>query len=429
MTLTYERGRLALFLAACSAAWSLALTGCSDAAPGELSHSHATENDHADGHADDDHDGGEHDGEAGESDPSGRADSHTEIALTDAERDALGVVLGAVSRGPVDGWVELPGEVRFDENRIALVSAPVEGVIRDVFASVGDQVRQGDVLAVLDSRELAEAKAAYLSTLASMELVRPEFERERALFDRGVSTESRFQTARRELEEARIAVRSAQYQLDALGVDETARDALADTETGALSRYALIAPMDGVITERHAVRGEFAEAGDVEPTFVIADSRQVWVDAAIYGPDMLRVRQGARARIRLNDAGLIRSEVSFVAPQIGEATRTGLARLIVDNEDGRLMPGAFVTVELEDAAAAQSLRAPASAIQMLEGETVVFIPEGDRFEARPVRLGRRGPDYVEIVAGLAVGDALVVEGAFALKAELQKGEFGDGHAH
>ncbi|WP_022701451.1 efflux RND transporter periplasmic adaptor subunit [Oceanicaulis alexandrii] len=421
MTLTYERGRLALFLAACSAAWSLALTGCGDAAPGELSHSHADENDHADGHAPL--------GEAGESDPSGHADSHTDIALTDAERDALGVVLGAVSRGPVDGWVELPGEVRFDENRIALVSAPVEGVIRDVFASVGDQVRQGDVLAVLDSRELAEAKAAYLSTLASLELVRPEFERERELFDRGVSTESRFQTARRALEEARIAVRSAQYQLDALGVDETARDALADPETGALSRYALIAPMDGVITERHAVRGEFAEAGDVEPTFVIADSRQVWVDAAIYGPDMLRVRQGARARIRLADAEQIASVVSFVAPQIGEATRTGLARLIVDNADGRLMPGAFVTVELEDAAAAQSLRAPASAIQMLEGETVVFVPEGDRFEARPVRLGRRGPDYVEIVSGLALGDALVVEGAFALKAELQKGEFGDGHAH
>ena len=421
MTLNFVRGRFALFLAACSAAGSLALTGCSDAAPGELSHSHTDENGHADDHAPL--------GEAGESDPSGHADSHTEIALTDAERDALGVVLGAVSRGPVDGWVELPGEVRFDENRIALVSAPVEGVIRDVFASVGDQVRQGDVLAVLDSRELAEAKAAYLSTLASMELVRPEFERERALFDRGVSTESRFQTARRELEEARIAVRSAQYQLDALGVDETARDALADPETGALSRYALIAPMDGVITERHAVRGEFAEAGDVEPTFVIADSRQVWVDAAIYGPDMLRVRQGARARIRLADAEQIASVVSFVAPQIGEATRTGLARLIVDNADGRLMPGAFVTVELEDAAAAQSLRAPASAIQMLEGETVVFVPEGDRFEARPVRLGRRGPDFVEIVSGLALGDALVVEGAFALKAELQKGEFGDGHAH
>ena len=416
MTLNFIRGRFALFLAACSAAGSLALTGCSDAAPGELSHAHddpaAARPSEAEAH-------GEHADE----------EPHGTVTLSAQERDALGVVLGAVSVGPVDGWVELPGEVRFDENRIALVSAPVEGVIRDVFASVGDQVRQGDVLAVLDSRELAEAKAAYLSTLASMELVRPEFERERALFDRGVSTESRFQTARRELEEARIAVRSAQYQLDALGVDETARDALADPETGALSRYALIAPMAGVITERHAVRGEFAEAGDVEPTFVIADSRQVWVDAAIYGPDMLRVRQGARARIRLADAEQIASVVSFVAPQIGEATRTGLARLIVDNEDGRLMPGAFVTVELEDAAAAQSLRAPASAIQMLEGETVVFVPEGDRFEARPVRLGRRGPDYVEIVSGLALGDALVVEGAFALKAELQKGEFGDGHAH
>ncbi|HBU60969.1 MAG: efflux transporter periplasmic adaptor subunit [Oceanicaulis sp.] len=414
MTFQIDGGRFAFPLAACMAAISLALAGCDDAPSRPDSHDHdETDADHGSESA--------HDHEDGE--------AHDLISLSPEDRQALGIALGAVSTGPVGGWIELPGEVRFDENRIALVSAPVEGVIREVHASMGDSVEAGDLLAIVDSRELAEAKAAYLSALASLELVRPEFERERELFDRGVSTESRFQTARRELEEARIAVRSAEFQLDALGIDEAARDTLADPETGALSRYALRAPMSGVITQRHAVRGEFAEAGDVMPTFTIADASRVWVDAAIYGPDLMRVRPGARARIRLSESEIIETEVSFVAPQIGAETRTGLARLIVDNETSRLMPGAFVTVELEDGQAGRLLRAPASAVQTLNGESVIFVPEDDGFEPRPVRLGRRGADFVEIVSGLQEGDPIVVTGAFALKSELQKGAFGDGHNH
>jgi len=143
----------------------------------------------------------------------------------------------------------------------------------------------------------------------------------------------------------------------------------------------------------------------------------------------MRVRPGARARIRLSESEIIETEVSFVAPQIGAETRTGLARLIVDNETSRLMPGAFVTVELEDGQAGRLLRAPASAVQTLNGESVIFVPEDDGFEPRPVRLGRRGADFVEIVSGLQEGDPIVVTGAFALKSELQKGAFGDGHNH
>ena len=415
MTMKLDGRRIAFPFAVSFAALSLVLTGCGEGRPAPGAH-----DDHDHEEASHDHEAvDEHEGEAG----------HDHVALSAEDQAALGIVLGAVSAGPVGGWIELPGEVRFDENRIALVSAPVEGVIREVHASMGDVVETGDLLAIVDSRELAEAKADYLSALASLELVRPEFERERELFDRGVSTESRFQTARRELEEARIAVRSAEFQLEALGIDEAARDTLADPETGALSRYALRAPMSGVITQRHAVRGEFAEAGDVMPTFTIADSSRVWVDAAIYGPDLMRVRAGARARIRLSESEVIETEVSFVAPQIGAETRTGLARLIVDNEASRLMPGAFVTVELEDSEAGHLLRVPASAIQTFEGESVVFAPEEDGFEPRPVRLGRRGTDFVEILSGVEGGDPIVVEGAFALKSELQKGAFGDGHNH
>lgn len=413
-------------LAAFSAAAFLILAGCGTAVEGEAPGDHADNHGAAEpGHEDHDDHSASADSPRGDTDH----DEHGAVRLSQAEQAALGIVLGLADTGPVDAWVELPGEVGFDENRIALVSPPVEGVIREVYASVGDRVSAGDLLAVLDSRELAEAKAAYLSAVASLELVRPEFERERELFERGVSTESRFQTARRALEEARIAVRSAEYQLDALGVDATVREGLSTPDAGALSRYALTSPMDGVVTERHAVRGEFTEAGDVEPTFVVADSSQVWIDAAIYGPDMARITAGSSARVRLGPEETIEAAVSFVAPQIGEATRTGLARLVVDNAQGRLVPGAFVTVEIADRSAPATVRVPAQAVQTIAGETVIFRPENGAFEAHAVTVGRRGPDFAEIVSGLAAGDRLVVEGAFALKAEMQKGEFGDGHAH
>lgn len=383
---------------------------------------HGDEGNHADdGHGEDEHNDDDHGDEHGES---------AEVHLSQDQIDALGIAVSPVARGAVDGVIELPAEVGFDQNHLAHVSPRVSGVVRSVNIAEGDRVRAGDVLAVLSSRTLADAKAGYLSARARLDLAQSSFQREERLWERQISAEQDFLDARRALEEARIDVRSAGQQLDALGIDVATLPRVEASTEVSLTRYELTAPISGTVIERHAVLGEVLEEAVQPPAFIIANTNTVWVDAAVYGADLGRLRAGAHVAIDVGDGGArIESSIDFVSPQIGERTRTGRARIIIENAGERLRPGMFVTVYATAADATPTLRVPVSAIQTVEGETVVFVRTDDGFEVRDVRIGRRADQYAEILSGVELGEMIATTETFSLKAELQKGEFDDGHAH
>ncbi len=381
------------------------------------------DDDHADGdgHDEDEHDDDEHGDERGEG---------VEVHLSQDQIDELGIVISPVARGAVDGVIELPAEVGFDQNQLAHVSPRVSGVVRSVSVAEGNRVEVGDVLAVLNSRPLADAKATYLSARARLDLAESSFQREERLWERQISAEQDFLDARRALEEARIEVRSAGQQLDALGIDVQSLPPVGASSDVSLTRYELAAPISGTIIERHAVLGEVLEEGAQPPAFIIANTDSVWVDAAIYGADLGRLRAGATASIDAGDGGApIESTIGFVSPHIGERTRTGRARIVINNPGDRLRPGMFVTVYATATDALPTTRVPVTAIQTVDGETVVFVRSEDGFDVREVRIGRRSDRYAEILSGVEVGERIAVTEAFSLKAELQKGEFDDGHAH
>ena len=178
--------------------------------PEQAQDDHGDEDHDGDDHGEDEHDDDDHGDEHGES---------AEVHLSQDQIDALGIAVSPVARGAVDGVIELPAEVGFDQNHLAHVSPRVSGVVRSVNIAEGDRVRAGDVLAVLSSRTLADAKAGYLSARARLDLAQSSFQREERLWERQISAEQDFLDARRALEEARIDVRSAGQQLDALGID------------------------------------------------------------------------------------------------------------------------------------------------------------------------------------------------------------------
>ena len=450
-----------LALAACSpegqtdgsrSAERRSVDGATEAQTGHDDHDDHTE---AEGHGEDDHGDDEHvddnddgedasrahsegeddhgDGDHGDEDGHGEEDEHSESAevhLNDSQISDLGIVVSAVSSGAVDGILELPAEVGFDQNHLAHVSPRVSGIVRSVAVAEGDRVEAGDVLAVLNSRPLADAKASYLSARARLDLAESSFEREERLWERQISAEQDFLDARRALEEARIEVRSAGQQLDALGVDVASLPRMVASSDVSLTRYELAAPISGTIIERHAVLGEVLEEGAQPPAFIIADTDSVWVDAAIYGADLGRLRSGAPVSIDPGDGGPpIESTIDFVSPQIGERTRTGRARIVIENPGDRLRPGMFVTVFAAASDAQPTVRVPVSALQTVDGETVVFVRSADGFEVREVRLGRRSDRFAEILSGVSLGEMIATTETFSLKAELQKGEFDDGHAH
>ena len=206
--------------------------------------------------------------------------------------------------------------------------------------------------------------------------------------------------------------------------DKVARDDLlaAIESNQSFTVYELKAPIAGTVIERQISLGEYAS--EQKPAFVVADLSSIWVDLSIYRQDLRRVRLGDEVLIDPDDGrGEIKGAISYMAPIGSSETQTALARVVLPNPDGRLRPGLFVTARLILAARNVAVAVRRSAIQTLESRTIVFVREdGDKIEARPVELGDSDPKFVEIRAGLSVGERYVAENSFVVKAEMGKGD-------
>lgn len=341
------------------------------------------------------------------------------IVLSARDREDAGIRLAVAGCGELEFTTRLLGEVRINEERLAHVVPPVTGVVREVDVRVGDEVSAGDLLAVIASRELADARAAYLNARGRRELASVEFERQEELWEREIMAEQDLLDARQTLSEADIELQTAEQTLHALGVlDEEIEGLTMTHETGALTRLELRAPISGTVIEMHMVMGEVV--GEDSDVLAIADLSTAWIDLDVPQADLSSVREGQSVLISAPGIGTpdVTGVVEFISPIIDEETRTALARIEIPNPSGQWRPGLFVTADVSFDQCEVAVLVPKDAVQSLEGEPVVFIPEGDAFESVPVALGRSTKTHVEIASGLSEGQEYVVEGAYALKAEV-----------
>jgi cobalt-zinc-cadmium efflux system membrane fusion protein len=206
-------------------------------------------------------------------------------------------------------------------------------------------------------------------------------------------------------------------------------DVLAVIESDeSLAPYPMKTLIDGTVIAKHVTQGE-AVTREHE-AFVIADLRTVWVDLSVYQRDLSRVRVGQPVRIaRGEGAEEAEGAVTYVTPIVDAHTRTATARVELSNPDGAWRPGMFVIGRVIVDAETAAVAVPRTAVETLDGKSIVFVDTGEGLTARPVRIGRTGPDRVEILSGLDPGERYVRRGGFTVKAELSKGAFGDGHAH
>ena len=358
-------------------------------------------------------------------------DAHGEeeniVHLNAEELKEFGVQVAEAGPGRLEILMELPGEIVIDPDRLAHIVPRVAGVVRQVKKKLGDRVRAGELLAVLDSGELSELKSTYLVARARARLAEATFSREEKLWQQEISSEKEYLEARQGLAETRIEMRAAEQKLHALGFSDRYLQELSFQEDELFTRYDMIAPFDGRIIEKHITFGEMIQ--DDAEAFVIADLTSVWAVLTVYQKDLARIA-GQPVRISVGDgAPAVEGSIGYVSPVVDEATRTTQARVLLPNPDGGWRPGSFVigswAVEQVDV----GLLVPTSAVQMIEGKTSVFIETEEGFEPHPVQVGRTNETHVEITAGLMPGQRYVASGAFTLKAQLAKGSFGDGHGH
>jgi cobalt-zinc-cadmium efflux system membrane fusion protein len=396
---------------------------------------HAEENEDGhgeEGHAEDDEDGHAEDDEDGhaEDDEDGHAEDEEEDTnrLSEAEQKEFGVILNKAQAASLEQYVDLPGEIVLNADQVAHVVPRVAGIIREVKKKQGDHVRKGEVMAIIESRDLADAKAEFLATRERNELAQLNFTREERLWQKKITSEQEYLDARQVKVEARIALRSAEQKLHALGFTDDYLKALPEQPDITFTRYEIKAPFGGRVIQKHISLGEVLEEN--AEAFVIADLNTVWVDLQIYQKDLVTIRKGQGVAIQVGhgvpDA---RGVVDFVGPLLGEETRTALARVVLENKGGDYRPGMFVTARVAVAKTPVSIAVEKTALQNIEGQTVVFVKTAEGFEPQPIEIGRRNTVNVEVISGLNPGDVYVSEGAFTLKAQLSKGAFGDGHNH
>ncbi len=356
-------------------------------------------------------------------------DEHENVVKLHAEDlKEFGIDVKEAGHGKLNVQLELPGEIVANPDRLAHIVPRVPGVVRQVMKNLGDFVAAGDTLAVLDSRELADAKASYLAALKRVEISGTSLTREETLYTKKISPELDYLEAKRAFEEAHIELKSAEQKLHTFSLSDDAVSKLPSQPDMSYTRYEMKAPFSGVIIEKHIALGELVK--DDRAVYVIADLSTVWVNIQVYQKDMLSVRKGQQVVISAGKAVPdVTGTISFIEPVAGTETRTALAHVALRNPKGLLRPGLFVTAKLAVDKISVPVLIPKTALVSEGGKAEVFIQTEEGFKPQTVTLGRSNDSHVEVTDGLKAGQQYVAKGGFTLKAQMSKGAFGDGHHH
>lgn len=323
----------------------------------------------------------------------------------------------------------VPGAIVPSGDRIAKVSVRLLGTVAEVRKRLGDTVREGDVLAIIESREVADAKSQYLAARVAFDLQDTLFTRSKSLFESKVSSENDFLRAKTAFEDIRIKFDVARQKLFALGLTSDQIAVLPQQPVESLRLQELRAPMNGRIAERRVDLGSLVgREGQESELFVIVDSSVVWAELALAAADLAVVSEGQKITISAGSQGEpLPATIMFVSPLLDKDTR--LARVVasVDNPAHILRPGMFVTAEIPFQQVKADVVVPKTAVQSIEGQSAVFVRTSTGFEPRKIVTGREDSRSFEVTSGLSAGDPIATANTFVLKADLGRGEAS--HAH
>lgn len=363
--------------------------------------------------------------EGSESKEAGEAEETT-VKLEGEALEHAGIKTLPVGNRQVATVLTTTGEVVSNPDREARVTPRTVGRVVRVLKSVGDRVESGETLAILDSVELGQAQADYLEVHSRYRLAEKVLARHRKLFSKDLIAQKEVQAAENELEVSQITLEKARNKLELFGLTSARIKAL--TSSRKLDpTIPLLAPISGVVTAKNVTVGEVIQPEAAEPTFMLADTSVLWVNANLYEKDLVRVHEAQVATVTTGAYGSrsFPGRVARIHTALDPATRTAKARIVLSNPGGKLKPEMFVSVNIH-VGSQEALAIPVAAVLQEKGERFAFVKEGEGvYEKRPLKLGEKAGDYYPVLGGVESGDQVVVSGGFTLKSELLKESFGE----
>jgi len=341
-----------------------------------------------------------------------------------AERAGLTTQVARTGRRELS--LEAPAEVVFDETQTTVITSTVQASVIRWKIAPGELVVSGQILAVVQSPEIAELQSQLISARAEYEVQQKEVERHEELMSRNLISQSDYDQVIALGEQARAEFESHRGLLMAAGLSHNDVDRIL-AEHRISNEFSLRAPVDGLVIERIAQVGELLNAGS---SFArMADPKAMWIEARLTEEQLRQVRIGHTLTFSSDGYGMNRvgAKVIWVSRFLDPHTRTGTLRARVVDPQHRLRAGEFGRATIVDAQDETVTLVPKDAVQWEGCCNVVFVEETiGRYRPRKVEFIRGSGPYYQVTSGVSAGENIVINGAFLLKTELKKTSLGAG---
>lgn len=349
------------------------------------------------------------------------------------------------------------GELTFDPTRVTHLSARVPGTVAFVFKTIGDTVRPGDILALVDAAQVGHAKTHFLQAIVQVQLRRNAADRLRGIAKSGAIAQKLLIEAEASLQEAEVSLISTRQALTNLGFEVSGSLASLDpqkitedirflgipsslaaslpTGTATANLIPVRASYDGVVVASEVVAGEVVETS--KSLFTVADPHKLWLLLSVPQETSKYVKQGLKVRFRTDDGSKeISGQIGWISPSVDEQTRTLKVRVVIDNADEKLRDHTFGTGQIVLREEPNAIVVPREAVQSTPEAHFVFVRDKNYFEktapkvfhVRQVRLGAKDDQFVELLAGVLPGEVVATKGSPVLLAQLQRSNLGAGCA-
>lgn len=330
-----------------------------------------------------------------------------------------------VERRTFQDEMHATANIKPNEYRLTHVSPRIEGRVMEVLVQLGDQVKAGQPLALFDSIELGQKKSAFLQAKTDRDVDERNFVRVKGLYEQRISSEKEYLEAKGQYEKSLAVYQAASEALRLIGLSQHEIKTITWSDTGKpLSLFPLLAPQAGTVLERPITRGELVTPKD--NAFTVADLSMVWILLDIFERHLATISIGNPVAIAVDayPGETFRGKIVYLGYTVNPDTRTVDARVEITNPGRRLRPGMFAQATLTLPSTNEEQRVMVispDAIQQVDEKPVVFVEERPgSYLVRPVVVGRRSGNDVEIKSGLDEGERIVTRGSFDLKSILLK---------
>lgn len=351
-----------------------------------------------------------------------------EVKLSEKQVKEIDLKTERVSFKQFTGFLSLPAKVITNQDNEAQVGSLVQGRVQKVFVKVGDYVKAGQLLMYVEGLEIGEIKAAFVTAKSNLEYKKANYERQKVLIEQKVGSQKAFLEAQAEYEKAQAEFNAADKKIHSIGLSDSevtnGQGSHSDEHTS--GTLPIKSPIGGVVAERNVVIGQLVDG--TTNAFRIINTSSVWIDGQVSETDANKISD--KSGVAFASASFPEEEfhgrLSYIGQVIDEKSRTITVRAEFNNRNNSLKSQMFGELKVPASQNSKAILIPAESIVKFDNQDYVFVEKSPlMFQKRAVKTGSMQNDQVEIKEGLTAGESVVIKGAFYLKSEMMKSEFGE----